>query len=176
MSADSGASWAWRLLGGTGAVLALLGFAALGWLWHLDRARAWETPALGPPLVLLRGPAAARDAATWLVAVNPDCHHCREVLRDLAARSPDCVRVGALVVDTPGRPGRSTLARLPGAPIWWDAKQVWRRRWGHRVYGEVIRFDPRGRYSSTRLQPPGSMSLPLPSAPAAKPPVGARRR
>jgi len=31
---------------------------ALGWLWHLDRSRVWQTPRLGVPLVLALGTAA----------------------------------------------------------------------------------------------------------------------
>ncbi len=43
-----------------------------------------------------------------------------------------------------------TLAGLPGAAVWWDARGDWRRRWGHRVYGEVMSCDRAGRFLGTR--------------------------
>jgi hypothetical protein len=154
MTDAAGTSWAWRLAGWAGWVLVVGALAALGWLWHVDRARVWETPSLGPPLVLLRATPGRPDAITWLVAVNPECSHCRKVLAQLAGRPMTGVRVGALIVDTSRQPAPSTLSGLPGGPIWWDARNDWRRRWGHRTYGEVIRFDSRGRYLSTRVQLP----------------------
>lgn len=129
------------------------GLAVLGWLRHADRAREWETPALGPPLVLLRGAAADSGPGTRLVAVNPDCSHCVAAHARLAAAAGAGPRVGALIVDTPRRPGPRELAALGPGPVWWDARGDWRRRWGHRVYGEVLCFDRRGRYLATR--PPG---------------------
>ncbi len=157
MSAVPAMSWAWGLFGRAGAVIFLAALVALGWLWHRDRTRAWEPPGLGAPLVLLReaeaGPDAGSAAETWLVAVNPECPHCLVALRRLADCHVSGVRVGALVVDTPARPGAPVLAALPGAPVWWDAGGAWRRRWGHRVYGELLCFDARGRYLRTR--PPG---------------------
>jgi hypothetical protein len=146
-----------RVLAGSGLALGLAGFAALGWLWRLDRTRVRETPWLGEPLVLLRACPVAPAARTWLVAVNPDCPHCRQVLAGLVSAPPPGVRVGALIVDTGRPPSALTMRSLPGAPIWWDASNAWRRRWGHRVYGEVIRFDTAGRYASTRI------GLPAPS-------------
>ena len=70
-----------------------------------------------------------------------------------AVRRAGHPRVGALVVDTPRRPGARALAALAAGPVWWDARDDWRRRWGHRVYGEVLCFDRHGRYLDTR--PPG---------------------
>ena len=153
MSGAPGTSWAWRVLGRAGGLLLVVALAALGWLWHLDRARAWDTPGLGEPLVLLRGATAGTAAETWLVAVNPECAHCVQALQRLAARPVPGVRVGALVVDTPRRPDDALLGSLPGAPVWWDAGGAWRRRWGHRLYGELLCFDARGRFLRTR--PPG---------------------
>ncbi len=130
--------------------------AALGWLRHADRARAREIPALGAPLVLVHGAAAGADAETWLVAVNPECAHCLTARARLAARAgPDAgaPRVGVLLVDTPRRPGPARLAALGPGPVWWDERGAWRRRWGHRLYGEVLCFDRHGRYLATR--PPG---------------------
>ena len=143
----------WRVVGWLGWALVATALAALGWLWRCDRAREWQTPGLGAPLVLVRAATADSSAGTWLVAVNPDCPHCLRSLARLAARPPGGVRVGALIVDTPRRPGPGTLAALRAAPLWWDARGDWRRRWGHRVYGEVLCFDPRGRYLRTRLVP-----------------------
>ena len=141
----------WRLVGWLGWARVAAALASLGWLWHFDRARAWQTPGLGAPLVLVRAASADSSGGTWLVAVNPDCPHCRQALARLAAHPRDGVRLGALIVDTPRRPGPATLAALRVAPLWWDARGDWRWRWGHRVYGEVLCFDPRGRYVRTRL-------------------------
>jgi hypothetical protein len=151
MRRATGIPWARRLAGWVVGALAGVALAALGWLWHLDRTRVWQTPALGAPLVLVCAATADSSAGTWLVAVNPDCPRCLQALARLTARPSRGLRVGALIVDTPRRPGVATLARLRAAPLWWDARGDWRRRWGHRVYGEVLRFDPRGRYVSTRL-------------------------
>ena len=152
----SGATVAWpglRRAGWAAWALLAAGLGTLGWLRHADRARAWETPALGAPLVPLRGAAAGTDIGTWLVAVNLDCPHCVAAHARLAARLVPGLRVGALLVDTPRRPGPQELAALAAGPVWWDARGDWRRRWGHRVYGEVLVFDRHGRYLATR--PPG---------------------
>ena len=143
--------WGWRLAGRVGGALAAAALAALGWFWHLDRARTWQTPGLGAPLVLVGAATADSSAGTWLVAVNPDCPHCLQALARLVARPRAGLRVGALIVDTPRRPRAATLAALRAAPLWWDARGDWRRCWGHRVYGEVLCFDPRGRYLGTRV-------------------------
>ncbi len=140
-----------RLARWAGWGLAATALAALGWLWHQDRTRVWQTPGLGAPLVLVSASTADSSAGTWLVAVNPDCAGCRRTLARLTARPPRGLRVGALVVDTPRRPAAATLAALGAAPLWWDARGEWRRRWGHRVYGEVLCFDAAGRYVRTRL-------------------------
>ena len=146
----AGGAVGWRAAGGLAGALAGAALAALGWLWHADRARTWEPPALGAPLVLVRAASGDSSLGTWLVAVNPGCPRCLRTLARLAARPRAGLRVGALVVDTPRRPGPATLAALRVAPLWWDARGDWRGRWGHRVYGEVLCFDPRGRYVRTR--------------------------
>ena len=45
---------------------------------------------------------------------------------------------------------------LPADETRWDSSQHWRRRWGHRVYGEVLCFEPDGRLRRT-LPPFGDM-------------------
>ena len=139
-----------RLAGGAAWLLGALALTGLGGLWHLDRTRVRDTPGLGAPLELLRPAPADSGVATWLVAVNPECPHCLRTLARLASHPRAGIRVGALVVDTPRRPAGRTIAALPAAPVWWDARGDWRRRWGHRVYGEVLCFDPRGCYEGTR--------------------------
>jgi hypothetical protein len=151
MRAAIGLAQGWRLGGWVGGSLVAAALAALGWLWHLDRARIWQTPRLGAPLVLMCAATADSSAGTWLVAVNPDCAHCLQTLARLVARPRRGLRVGALIVDTPRRPAAATVAPLRATPLWWDERGDWRRRWGHRVYGEVLCFDPRGRYVSTRF-------------------------
>jgi len=151
MKRATGALRDWHLAGWAGWALVGAALAALGWLWHLDRTRVWQTPGLGAPLALVCAATADSSAGTWLVAVNPDCPHCLQALARLAARPRRGLRVGALIVDTPRRPGAATLAALGAAPVWWDARGDWRRRWGHRIYGEVLCFDPRGRYLRTRF-------------------------
>ena len=81
----------WRLVGWLGWALVATALAALGWLWHVDRARVWQTPGLGAPLVLVRTATADSSAGTWLVAVNPDCPHCLQALARLAARRDENV-------------------------------------------------------------------------------------
>lgn len=157
MTGAGGTRRAPPLAGWAAAALLAVALGALGWLRHADRARAWERPGLGAPLVLLRGAARDSSAETWLVAVNPDCPHCLAWHARLAARAGAASapgtgrpRVGALIVDTPRRPDTAALATLGSGPVWWDPANDWRRRWGHRVYGEVLCFDRHGRYLATR--------------------------
>lgn len=140
-----------RLLAG----LFLAGTLALGWAWHRDRSRPWEEPRWTPEaFVLLRaGQRAVRGGQdTWMVTVNLRCPRCVASLRRMAAAwdgNPGAVRLAALIVDTPARPGPEAVRRLPPMPVWWDRDGVWRRRWGHRLYGELIRFDAAGRHLGT---------------------------
>ncbi len=133
--------------------IGLLVLAALGMAWWRDRIRPHETPrfeaarfepiAAGEPL---------HGRERWIVAVHLGCPHCTSHLRALAARiatrrAPPAL--GALLVDQPGRPAADTLGlTLPGG-VWWDHAQVWRERWGHRVYGETFRFTSDGRLLSS---------------------------
>jgi hypothetical protein len=92
------------------------------------------------------------QAETWAVAVNPGCALCRGSLERAQAvrrlvRSP--VRLAVLVVDSPHRPHSATVASLPADELRWDSTGAWRRRWGHRVYGELLCFDRAGRLVRT---------------------------
>lgn len=136
------------------SLLPLVAMAALGLVWWHDRGRAWETPRWDERWfpVLRAGAEHARARATerWVVAVNPECSHCLIRLAALddsldALRTPELV---ALVVDTPSRPGPQALAAIRAPRVHWDETNRWRVRWGHRAYGEVLRFDEAGRYLS----------------------------
>jgi hypothetical protein len=137
------------------AGLFLTGTLALGWAWHRDRSRQWEEPRWTPEaFVPLRGGQGAvrggRD--TWMVTVNLHCPRCLATLRRIAAAqdgNPDTAQLAALIVDTPARPGPEAVRRLPPMPVWWDRDGLWKRRWGHRLYGELIQFDPGGRCLGT---------------------------
>ena len=158
-----------------GSGLAAAALLALGALWRLDRARAWESPRWDDPGLVVLHIAARADGAgraedtgradgtgraedpgpadgsveTWAVAVNPGCLVCRGSLaRGLAirglARVP--VRIAVLFVDTKHRPSSAILASLSADELRWDSTGAWRRRWGHRVYGELLCFDRSGRF------------------------------
>ena len=140
-----------RVLGFAAIGLMLTFCAALGSWWWIDRASSYEPPRWDSARFEAIERAAADapdDRETWVVAVNPDCSHCMTTLRSIAdtlAIAPDAPRLFALVVDTPKRPagGRFAHHRLDG--VFWDHAHVWRKHWGHRVYGEVMRFDGSGR-------------------------------
>lgn len=145
----------WQVALGGVICLALAGALALGWTWHRDRARHWEEPAWAEDrFVRLRVGQRADPGtpATWMVPVNPRCPHCLATLRRLHAtwrRGGRPERLIALIVDTPRRPGADALRAIPWLPVWWDRDGVWRKRWGHRLYGELIEFDPTGHYLRT---------------------------
>ena len=54
-----------------------------------------------------------------------------------------------LLVDQDRSPPRAILDSFGAASVWWDRDGTWRQVWGHRVYGERIRFDAAGRYRGT---------------------------
>ncbi|OGF11210.1 MAG: hypothetical protein A2W00_10165 [Candidatus Eisenbacteria bacterium RBG_16_71_46] len=148
-----GAAPAWpQLAAGLawGGLLAAL--LALGVLWHRDRTRQWETPRWDAGRFVLladRDSDAGELKETWVVAVHPACPHCQVSLREVVSareREGSPIRVAGLIVDVVRPPASATVAALPGDRIWWDARGVWRERWGHRVYGEVLCFDPAGGY------------------------------
>src|SRR5690349_19976509 len=155
-----------------GYALSVVALAALGVLWHLDRTRRWETPRWDPAEferiesaadaddidpAAPSGAPAADDGETWVVAVQPSCPHCRASLAALLARRARehlPVRIEALIVDVCVPPA-STLARELGCDAaWWDARGVWRGRWGHRVYGETFCFGADG--ALLRVEPPSA--------------------
>jgi len=126
---------------------------ALGTLWWLDRTHPAEAPRWDPArfanLVRPAGPA----GALWLVAVNPDCPHCRARLADLERHGvAEGAALAVLLVDTPHRPDAVESSPAIGAGVWWDSSGVWRWRWRRRAYGEVLVFDASGRLE--RVTPP----------------------
>jgi len=144
------------------AALMLAGAAALalGWAWHRDRTRHWEEPAWAEDtFVRLRAGQRAdlrsgrrNGQATWMVPANPGCPRCLASLRRLHAEWARRGRRGVLavlIVDTHRRPGAELMRTIPELPLWWDRDGIWRRRWGHRLYGELIEFDSSGRYLRT---------------------------
>ncbi len=137
--------WAARV----GLALIALSLAGLVALAVWDRTRHWETPRFDPArFVALEAPAPAQGGEErWCVVVNPDCAHCRSAFPAIAARR-DSVRprpeLDLLIVDCDRRPAPAALAPFPADRAWWDSSGVWRDRWGHRVYAEVLRFAPGG--------------------------------
>jgi len=142
------------------ALLSLVCAAALmlGWAWHRDRTRHWDEPTLADATFehLEAGQRTESGGrAAWMVPVNPRCPRCISMLRRLRSgwvRRGRAERLIVLIVDTARRPGPeydALLRAIPELPVWWDRDGVWRRRWGHRLYGELIEFDSAGRYLRT---------------------------
>ena len=143
---------------------ATVGTLALGGAWLSDRAHRWDAPRWEPRAFVRlhsarRGGGDAWDRGTpsgarWVMPVNPRCEHCMATLHRLDATwaqgawKPELI---ALIVDTPRRPREGALARIPTDQIWWDVHDLWRGRWGHRLYGELIQFDGAGRFVRTVL-------------------------
>ena len=130
----------------------------LGAEWAVSRTRSAETPRWDDDAFIALNAAPGAPPVwdeRWAVAVHLGCPHCRTSLASLAAardRSGAAIRVTALIVDASQAPADSILTRLPADESRWDADGRWRRRWGHRLYGEVFCFDPRG--SLLRTLPP----------------------
>lgn len=135
--------------------LAVLGVLALGALWLRDRTRRWEVPRwTAATFVPIRADArpAGGARATWVAVINPRCSRCVVTLQSLHGRwlrSGRPERLVALIVDTAVRPDAAALRTLPPVAVWWDRHGVWRRRWGHRLYGELIEFDVAGNHVRT---------------------------
>jgi len=130
-------------------------FVLLGVMWGMDRTHRWATPRLEASFVPVRGepPGRVTSRATWLMPIHPGCPSCMERARALSGEATSA-RVVFLVVDRSQPPPLLALSELEAATIWWDSRGVWRHQWGHRVYGEILRFDSRGRYEETK--PPDS--------------------
>jgi hypothetical protein len=131
----------------------MLATLALGMLWRADRARHWDRPAWNDrSFVRLKGDAERGEPVRWVMAVNLGCPHCMKRLRATQTVwrergwQPDLI---ALLVDTPRRMSPAELRAFPAAQVWWDARGIWRRRWGHRIYGEILHFDRSGRHLRT---------------------------
>jgi len=141
-----------RWLAAALALLVTAGATLFGIAWRQDRARRWEGPRWDRSRFTLVQSGAPRGGEIWLVPVNPLCPHCASslaraaVIRGGNARHPALV---ALIVDTPRHPTRGDGETLRADEVWWDSCEVWRTRWGHRVYGEILRFDASGRYLGT---------------------------
>ena len=142
-------------------VLALGLLVAIGWLWWHDRTRLRETPRWDEAHVVeLRAPSAG-ERERWIVAVNPECSHCRERLTRLAgalAGRAGGPALGVLLVDVPRRPDSLVQAEGLPAGVWWDSAATWRGRWGRSAYGEVLVFSPGG--ALRRVLPPDSSDVP----------------
>lgn len=134
------------------AALALL--STLGVRWHLDRTRAFDPPRLDPArqFRLADDPRREPHLERWVVALHPGCPHCLASLARVAERRAERdapVRLGGLIVDRRTTPDPAYWQALPLEEVWWDSAGDWRARWGHRVYGEVLCFDRRGRHLRT---------------------------
>lgn len=133
----------------------LIAVVLLGAWWTSDRTRRWERPRWSSASFELLRPRThlePRGEARWVMAVNPRCPSCLRALWRLhTAWPPHSGREGlaVLIVDTPVRPDLRALCRLPPIAVWWDRENRWRRRWGHRLYGELIQFDGSGHYLQT---------------------------
>jgi hypothetical protein len=144
------AAWCgWALIAGS--------LAALAVLLVRDHAHEWDAPRWDPArFTVLRAQRHRRHAETWALAFQPLCPHCHEGLGRVlkaAARAPSRPEVALLVIDASRDLADRAALTSPGLTVWWDEHQTWRRRWGHRLYGEVLRFDAGGRFR-------GSLDLP----------------
>jgi hypothetical protein len=134
------------------AAIAMLVVLSLGGLWAADRVRRWDAPSWNSGgFVALRGPAPGQRGR-WVVVVNPACASCMATLARLDSvwtRAGSPTPLAALLVDLPGRPRPAALRAIATPEIWWDRDGAWRNRWGHRVYGELLRFDDDGHHLRT---------------------------
>lgn len=149
--------------------LALVVLVSVAALWWFDQGHRWESPNWpieGAVPVGASIASVAHPRETWVVAINPECPHCRVSLEQVARarrRAHAPVTLEALLVDAPRRPDPAEIATLPADVVRWDAAGAWRARWGHRVYGEVLCFGPDGRL--LRALPPvadSTTALPFP--------------
>ncbi len=138
-----------RAINRAALVVAFAILAAIVFVWWQDRTRTWETPRWDAArFVALRAPAPApAGRVTWRLAYNPDCSHCRARLAELMRRPRDPAHdpaLGVLLVDVRARPDSLEISPRVDGGVDWDSAGVWRERWGHRLYGEVLVFAPDG--------------------------------
>ncbi len=130
------------------ALLVTLAVAGtIGVLWWRGAHRVHEAPRWPASGAVALAPPAAAGRAAWIMAVNPDCLHCRERLGALAAALPAAAPqpvLGVLLVDLDARPDSLAGGARFAAGVWWDSAATWRRRWGHTDYAEVLEFAPGG--------------------------------
>ena len=133
-------------------VIAALGIGLLGGVWLHRRYSREPAPRWNDAEFVRLAPAevtsgAVADRELWVLPLNPSCSHCTSRLAEFRARAGghDGNRLVVLIVDAPRRPDTSTIERLgEGVEVWWDARSIWRGRWGYRVYGEPLCFDAAG--------------------------------
>jgi len=139
-------------------LVATFGAGLAGW-WWIDRTTVYERPEWNEQsFEPLSAPRTSDDAGgeTWVMAVNPHCSHCMTTLASLAdtlGTGAGAPRLIALIVDAGSRPAERDVAhpRLDG--VFWDRDQVWRSHWGHRLYGELMRFGRDGRWLDESQRP-----------------------
>ena len=142
-----------RPLGALAAAAMLAGVTALGLAWVASRRALHDPPRWSDAeFVRIDGAGASRVPETrgvWVLPVNPSCSHCPTRLaafRDRAAGHEEN-RLVVLIVDAPRRPDPPVIERLgDGVEVWWDARSIWRGRWGYRIYGEPLCFTRSGRF------------------------------
>lgn len=145
----------WQTLNGLALVLAGSILVALGLTWWRERGHTFQDPRWEPARfvqVVPESPGLGGAHERWLVAVNLQCPHCQAHLRALAARTHDRAlppALAALIVDQPTRPEHLDLGVALEGGAWWDSSEVWREKWGRRMYGETFRFDLSGHLLSS---------------------------
>jgi hypothetical protein len=128
-----------------------LAFVTIGVLRVRDARHHWETPRWDARAfrVLRHGGDSVYAGETWVVPVNPSCPSCLALLARTTERARGVLprpRLVALLVDTTERRALDAAWRIGADAVAWDEDEVWRRRWGGRRYGEVLRFDAAGPY------------------------------
>ena len=126
--------------------------AALGVTWQRNRNADWERPRWEVDRFERIAGESTPGRALHVVAFHPRCPHCLVSLEHAVAQRRNDggdYRLAVLIVDTPERPDLATLPRRGEDEVWWDRAGRWRHRWGHRIYGEVLRFDEAGEHLET---------------------------